>query len=296
MPKVTGTTQLLGVMGYPVEHSLSPVMHNAALTALARQASQTALNYVYVPLPIGPPELATAVAGLAAVGCQGFNITIPHKQVIIPLLQEISEIACMVGAVNTVWHTPKGWVGTNTDVQGFIAPLQADGHNWEGATVTILGSGGAARAVIVGCAILKCASINIVGRSIPKLQQVQQSFGEVNSPIPLDIYPWEALPQLLPRTELLVNTTPIGMYPQVQASPVTAEDIAQLPPVAIVYDLIYTPNPTLLLQYTQAQGRTGINGLEMLVQQGAAALEIWLGQSVPIDVMRQAAQDHLAHI
>ena len=294
MVKVTGTTQLLGVIGYPIEHSLSPVMHNAALTALAQQAAQAHLGHVYVPLPIAPPALPAAIAGLMAVGCQGFNVTIPHKQAIMPWLQEMSDIARAVGAVNTVWRTTQGWAGTNTDVQGFLAPLLADDRSWVGKQVTILGSGGAARAVIAGCAQLGGATIAVVGRSRPKLEQVQQSFGKVNPPIPLKIYPWEALPQLLPQTELLVNTTPLGMYPHVQMSPVAPQDLAQLPATAIVYDLIYTPNPTLLLHYAQTQGRIGINGLEMLVQQGAAALTIWLDQPAPIDVMRQAVHHHLA--
>jgi shikimate dehydrogenase len=293
MVKITGSTQILGVIGYPIEHSLSPVMHNAALAALAQQADQETLPYVYVPLPIAPAVLPTAIAGLAAIACQGFNLTIPHKQAIMPLLQEVSEIARTVGAVNTVWLTPRGWAGTNTDVQGFLAPLQTEGRNWTGATVTILGSGGAARAVIAGCAQLGCAQIAVVGRSPAKLQQLQDSFGAVRPPIPLDIYDWDALSHLLPQTDLLVNTTPIGMYPHAEASPVRAVDLAFLPGTAIVYDLIYTPNPTLFLKQAQAQGRMGINGLEMLVQQGAAALEIWLGQPAPVEIMRQAAQHQL---
>ena len=113
---ITGKTKLLGVIGHPVQHSLSPVMHNAAIATLG-------LDYVYLPLPVRPEDLEVAIAGFAAIGLVGFNITIPHKQAILPLLVEVSPTAQMVGAVNTVWRTKDGWVGTNTDVEGFLAPF-----------------------------------------------------------------------------------------------------------------------------------------------------------------------------
>ncbi|HEY9849185.1 MAG TPA: shikimate dehydrogenase, partial [Leptolyngbyaceae cyanobacterium] len=113
---ITGKTKLLGVIGHPIEHSLSPVMHNAAIATLG-------LNYVYLPFPIAPEDLQVAIAGFATIGIVGFNVTIPHKQTIIPLLSQVSPIAQAVGAVNTVWRTETGWSGTNTDVEGFLAPL-----------------------------------------------------------------------------------------------------------------------------------------------------------------------------
>jgi shikimate dehydrogenase len=140
MPKITGKTQLLGVIGNPIEHSLSPVMHNAAIANLN-------LDYIYLPFPIKAPDLKNALAGFAAIGVEGFSITIPHKQTIIPLLSEISDIAQSVGAVNTVWRSDKGWSGTNTDIAGFIAPLKAYNWDWSQTTAVILGNGGAARAV-----------------------------------------------------------------------------------------------------------------------------------------------------
>lgn len=305
MGVITGTTKLLGVVGYPVEHSLSPVIHNAALRKLGC-ANQKQLDYVYLAFPVKPGDLAVAVTGFAAIGLQGFNLTIPYKQSILPLLAEVSAIAQAVGAVNTVWRTDQGWSGTNTDVQGFLAPLQVQAHDWTQTTAVILGSGGAARAVVAGCAQLDCATIRVVGRDRQKLHQFEQSWNNPileqasnDSVIPrispnLHTHTWDELPELLPQAGLLVNTTPVGMHPDIDQSPLGAMAIAQLPPQAIVYDLIYTPKPTLLLKQAQAQGLTAIDGLEMLVQQGAAALEIWLNQPVPVDVMRQAAEQHLA--
>jgi shikimate dehydrogenase len=289
MTGITGTTKLLGVMGHPVSHSLSPVMHNAAIAHLG-------VDYVYLPLPVKPEDLPQAIAGFAAIGLRGFNVTIPHKQAVMPFLNHISEIAQSVGAVNTVWRTDTGWAGTNTDVEGFLSPLRTlppgRSPNWSQSTAVILGNGGSARAVVAGCAQLGIAQIHVVGRDLDKLKAFQQSWR--NSPIAaLSVHPWEALPSLLPIATLLVNTTPIGMHPQVHASPLDTEPGLKMKSGAIAYDLIYTPNPTQFLQQAAALGAMPISGLEMLVQQGAAALRLWLGQEVPVEVMRQALIERL---
>ncbi len=287
MQLITGKTKLLGVIGDPVEHSFSPIMHNAAIASLG-------LDYVYLPLPVKKENLQNAIAGFTAIDLVGFSITIPHKQEIIPLLSEISSTAAMIGAVNTVWRTPTGWEGTNTDVEGFIAPLTTMSRDWKRVIPVVLGNGGAARAVIAGLAKLGCREIHLVGRNVDKLAQFYQSW--TNTPqisSILKIHYWEGLKGLLPAAELLINTTPVGMYPQVDQSPIDKALMQKLQPGAIAYDLIYTPNPTQFLKLAQAQGATIINGLEMLVQQGAAALEIWLQQPVPVEVMRRSLEEHL---
>lgn len=282
MQLITGKTKLLGVIGDPVEHSLSPVMHNAAIAALG-------LEYVYVPLPIKGPDLEKAIAGFEAIGLVGFNVTIPHKQTILPLLADVSADAQQVGATNTIWRTEAGWSGTNTDVAGFLAPLKALERDWSQVTPVILGNGGAARAVVAGCTQLGCREIHVVGRSKEKLQQFQQSWHQPA----LQVHLTSELPSLLPQSQLLVNTTPVGMYPKVEQSPLEDELIKLLRPGAIAYDLIYTPNPTQFLKQAQTKGAIAIDGLEMLVQQGAAALEIWLQQPVPVNIMRQSLLQHL---
>ncbi|MBD2205868.1 shikimate dehydrogenase [Calothrix sp. FACHB-1219] len=288
MLQITGKTKLLGVIGYPVEHSLSPVMHNAAI-------AQLGLDYVYLPFPIAPENLKSAIAGFAAVGVVGFSVTIPHKQAIMPLLSEITPIAQAIGAVNTVTRQNNTWVGTNTDIEGFIAPLQTTyKQDWSQKAAVILGNGGAARAVVAGCHQLGFAEIHVVGRSQQKLEEFYASWHDSSLAINLQVHTWDKLAKLIPQANLLVNTTPIGMYPKVDASPVSVEEMADLPTDAIAYDLIYIPKPTQFLQLAQQQGAIAIDGLEMLVQQGAAALKIWLQQeTVPVEVMRQALQNHL---
>ena len=287
MQSITGKTKLLGIIGDPVEHSLSPIMHNTAIASLG-------LDYVYIPFPVKQGDLDRAIAGFTAVDLQGFSITIPHKQDIIPLLTEITEDAQNIGAVNTVWRTTTGWKGTNTDIAGFIAPLKAMARDWSKMTPVVLGHGGAARAVIVGLINLGCSKVHVVGRNPDKLARFYQSWQ--HAPIiasKIKIHNWDNLPALLPATDLLINSTPVGMSPKIDASPISESLMQKLQQNAIVYDLIYTPNPTQFLKLASAQGATAIDGLEMLLQQGVAALEIWLQQTVPVDMMRNSLKEYL---
>lgn len=280
MNRITGKTRLLGVIGDPIEHSLSPIMHNAAIAEMQ-------IDFVYVPFRIRSGDLETAIAGFNAIDLQGFSVTIPHKQAIIPLLSEITDVAKAIGAVNTVWKSDRGWRGTNTDIVGFVSPLK--GRNWNSAIALILGNGGAARAVVAGCAELGFAEIHVVGRSADKLQDFAKTW-TLNS---LSVQTWEQLSELLPKADLIVNTTPIGMSPHSDQSPLTEEQANLIRSSAIAYDLIYVPNPTRFLQQAQQRGADTIDGLEMLVQQGAAALEIWTGRSALDHVMRRSLRTHL---
>jgi shikimate dehydrogenase len=298
---ITGKTKLLGVIGQPIGHSLSPIMHNAAIAHLNQSSSQTSVptapipaDYIYVAFPVS--DLAAALGGFEAIGVQGFNVTIPYKQAIMPLLDEISPVAQAVGAVNTVWRTAAGWQGTNTDIAGFLKPLISLGQTLPTQTAVVLGAGGAARAVVAGCAALGFGRIDVVGRDRPKLAQFAQSW-----PSRLEgrddflshclrVHSWDALDDLLPQASLLVNTTPLGMAPQTEQCPLTAAQIDLLPSKGVVYDLIYVPNPTGLLKLAQQRDLIAIDGLEMLVQQGAAALQIWLNQPPPVEVMRRSLQ------
>ncbi|MEM1251067.1 MAG: shikimate dehydrogenase [Cyanobacteria bacterium P01_H01_bin.21] len=283
---IKGTTQLLGVIGYPVKHSMSPIMHNAAVATLD-------LDYVYLPFPIAPERLKVAVDGFAAVGLQGFNITIPHKQTIMPLLTTVTDVAQAIGAVNTVWWSDTGWCGTNTDAAGFMAPLQSLKRDWQQLPALVLGNGGAARAVVAACHQLGCPEILVAGRNAKKLAAFAQSWQPSPLQPHLSTHTWDQLDSLLPRAGLIVNATPIGMAPNVEASPLADDQLSLLDAQAIAYDLIYTPRPTQFLQQAATAGLTTFDGLEMLVQQGAAALEIWTQQPPPVDVMRQALLERL---
>ena len=285
--QITGKTKILGIIGNPIEHSMSPVIQNRAIETLG-------LDYIYIPFPVETQDLETVLKGFQAVNLRGFNVTIPHKQNVIPLLNHITETAKMIGAVNTVWLTQTGWHGTNTDIDGFMAPLQQLDKDWSGVTPLVLGNGGASRAVIVGCSQLGCKQINVVGRNLAKLKAFENSWIETNLSASISIYEWHSLNDLIAHSELIVNTTPIGMYPQVDASPFTDEQARLIQPKTIAYDLIYTPRPTLFLQQAQKQGAVIIDGAEMLVQQGAVGFKIWTGESAPVDVMLDALLSTLA--
>ena len=285
---ISGKTELLGVIGNPIGHSLSPVMHNAALNEMGS-------DFVYVAFPIDESVLSTAVAGFGAIGVQGFSVTIPHKQSIMAELVHISELATAVGAVNTVWKTAQGWYGTNTDVEGFVSPLREMNRDWSEENAIVLGNGGAARAVVVGCAELGFKSIQVIGRNSNRLQDFLASFNNFESVASrLTVNTWDTLDSAIENADLIVNSTPIGMAPNINVSPLTSTQSQKIKNGAIAYDLIYTPNPTEFLKQAQVQGATAIDGLEMLVQQGAAALKIWTGNSeVPVTTMRLALQRHL---
>ncbi len=295
---ITGTTKILGVIGNPIGHSLSPIIHNAAIEHLG-------LDYRYLAFPVAPANLAAALDGFAAIGLVGCSVTIPHKQAIIPLLAEITPLAQAVGAVNTVWNTPTGWNGTNTDVAGFVSPLAAMQRDWGNTTVAILGNGGAARAVVAGCHQLGCGEIHVIGRDAPKLAEFKSSWANIqlsiaNSDLPTQVtiqtHLWTDLPNVVGKDNLLlINSTPIGMSPQVANSPIEAEIMARIGADSIAYDLIYTPRPTKFIQLAKEAGLITIDGTEMLVQQGAVAFELWLQQSPPVDIMRQTLIEHLTN-
>jgi len=278
---IKGTTRLLGVVGYPIDYALSPVMHNAAI-------AHVKADYVFVAFPVKPEDLACALKGFESIGVRGFSVTIPHKQNIIPLLKEITPEARMIGAVNAVWRTEGGWKGTNYDCFGFTQPLEAMHCDWKDIAPIVLGNGGAARAVVVGCHSLGCPEIHVFGRNQDRLTWFAQSWRDTPIEHVLKVHSWDELGEIISRTRLLVNATPMGMHPDVGQSPLSEEMIRSIQPGTIVYDLVYTPRPTLFLEKAERSGAVVIDGLEMLVQQGAKALETWLDQPAPVDIMREA--------
>ncbi|MEN9216552.1 MAG: shikimate dehydrogenase [Gloeomargarita sp. HHBFW_bins_162] len=269
---ITGHTRLLAVLGDPVRHSLSPVMHNAAFAAVG-------LDACYVALPAPRTRLGEILTALWHMEWVGLNITIPHKQAVTNYLTGMTPAATAIGAVNTLYRGESGWRGTNTDGLGFIQPLQ----NWRGKRAVVLGYGGATRAVVWGLEHLGCGEIHIFTRDSKKL----------TSPIgSAHIHLWADLTQYLPQTDLLVNTTPVGMAPEITASPLTLEQLKMLSPGAWVYDLIYTPRQTELLQMATELGYPTQDGLAMLVGQGAAAWEYWFQKSAPVDVMTHSLEHY----
>ena len=292
---ISAHTALVGLLGDPVRHSLSPAMQNAALQAMG-------LNWVFLALPTPAAELATVVRGLEAMDCRGLNVTIPHKQAVAALCRELSPLAERLGAVNAlVPMAGGGWHGTNTDVEGFCAPLRRGGAGWSGKRAVVLGCGGSARAVVAGLVELGFGSIQLAGR---RPEALQAFLADCQAWAPqLQALHWASdspeLAQALAAADLVVNTTPVGMASAsnpaaAAACPLSEPELSALQPRCCVYDIIYTPRPTQLLQCAAARGCQSLDGLEMLVEQGAAALRLWSGrQEVPVAAMRRAAESAL---
>jgi shikimate dehydrogenase len=290
---IRGTTALAGLLGDPVRHSLSPAMHNAALAELG-------LDWVFLALPTPAERLDTVLPALAAIGCRGLNVTIPHKQAVAPLCRELSPLARRLAAVNTlVPHPDGGWFGTNTDVEGFCAPLRQDGRDWSGRRAVVLGSGGSARAVVAGLVALGFADIRLAGRRPAALEAFQRDCAAWAPQLRPLVWSAPELEPVLAAADLVVNTTPLGMASAsdlgaAAACPLSDAELEVLSASCWVYDVIYTPRPTELLRQAARRGCRPFDGFEMLVQQGAAALRLWSGLAeVPVDRMREAALHEL---
>ena len=283
---IKGSTGLVGLLGNPVKHSLSPVMQNAALDAMG-------LNWRYLALPCEDTQLRVVLAGMHAVNCRGLNVTIPHKQTVAGLCTELSPLAERLGAVNTLLPLAGGgWHGTNTDVEGFLAPL-GEPTLWQNKRAVVIGCGGSARAVVAGLQTLQLQSLHVVGRRAEALNRFVTDLQTDDAPVHAVVDQDAGLRKLIESVDLVVNTTPVGMAQHGDPSdmPLGQELWEALQPPAILYDLIYTPRPTAWLTQASDRGHRCFDGLEMLVQQGAAALRLWSGQQdVPVPSMRLAAE------
>ena len=283
---INGDTGLVGLLGNPVRHSLSPAMHNAALQALQ-------LNWSYLALPCASENLKEVLQGLRAVNCRGLNVTIPHKQDVAELCQELSPLAKRLGAVNTLIPLDSGgWHGTNTDVEGFLTPL-GEQSSWQNCHGAIIGCGGSARAIAAGLQSLRLASITVIGRRQEALDAFIADLQRNDAPLTACLQSSPNLASLMKRADLVVNTTPVGMaqHGDAQAFPLGEAIWSHLQESAMLYDLVYTPRPTAWLRWGQSRGHRCIDGLDMLVQQGAASLRLWSDRNdVPVETMRRAAE------
>ena len=283
---INGDTGLVGLLGNPVRHSLSPAMHNAALQALQ-------LNWSYLALPCASENLKEVLQGLRAVNCRGLNVTIPHKQDVAELCQELSPLAKRLGAVNTLIPLDSGgWHGTNTDVEGFLTPL-GEQSSWQNCHGAIIGCGGSARAIAAGLQSLRLASITVIGRRQEALDAFIADLQRNDAPLTACLQSSPNIASLMKRADLVVNTTPVGMaqHGDAQAFPLGEAIWSHLQESAMLYDLVYTPRPTAWLRWGQSRGHRCIDGLEMLVQQGAASLRLWSDRNdVPVETMRRAAE------
>lgn len=275
--QISGRTSLVGVMGDPVEHSVSPPMHNAAFKSLG-------LDFAYVPFRVKKTDLARAVDAIRALDIRGVNITIPHKVEIIPLLDDVDPLAQEIGAVNVVVNNRGLLMGYNTDAEGFLNVLLGHGIEPDGKNVVILGAGGAARAIAFALGT-RGAHLIILNRTRSRAAacaaDVSKATGATVEALALDR---KNLADSLERGHLLVNTTSVGMVPQANETLVTADFIR---PHFIVADIVYNPMKTRLLAEAEKAGARTISGLEMLIWQGALAFEKWTGKKAPLNVMRK---------
>ena len=278
---ITSKTKALGIFGHPISHTLSPVMHNAVIKALG-------LDMAYLPFEVKPPNLKEAINGIKSLGIIGVNITIPHKESVIRFLDDISEEARLVGAVNTIVYKDRKLVGYNTDGSGYMASLKEElGFNPKSKRIIIIGAGGAARGILAALATQKPKSITVANRTLSRAVSLIKTFkGKFRDTrfeaIDLDN---NMLKMSFNSVDLLINTTSVGMK-QSKALKIPLET---LPKIAIVSDIIYNPLETLLLKKAKKIGLTTHGGLGMLVHQGARSFKLWTGMDAPMNVMRKAA-------
>lgn len=282
-----GKTKVVGVIGWPVEHSLSPPMHNAALQWLG-------LNWVYVPFAVAPERVAEAVQGLRGLNLVGLNVTIPHKAAVLPYLDEVSPEGWLLGAVNTLTNREGVLSGENTDVEGFLRSVREAGWDLAERAVVVIGAGGSARAVCLAAVRAGAKSLIILNRTLERAEEVAAQLAPALGAMPvrtLSLRDPEA-PEAARAAEVIVDCTPVGMYPHHQVPPVIPAEWMR--PGQLVCDLTYNPRRTVLLQAAQKAGAETLEGVGMLVHQGALALERWTGRPAPVEIMRRALLAALA--
>jgi shikimate dehydrogenase len=288
--EIDGGTRLVGIIGWPVEHSLSPCMHNAAFRALG-------LNYAYVPLPVAPDRFEDAIRGLASLGFTGANVTVPYKSAVLPHLTDLSRVARVIGAVNTLSVSPDGTIlGDNTDAYGFVTHLLEAGwpsSSLSGCRALVIGAGGAARAVTYGL-LEGGAAVAVANRSFDKAVELCHTLGSAlasaDPPAAVRLtahrFP-EEVAALAPGADLIVNATRLGLHPG--SDPLPWDAGVPFHSRQLVYDVVYGPaGQTPLLTLAASSGAQVLGGLGMLVHQGARAFELWTGVRAPIEVMRVA--------
>lgn len=272
-----GATNLLGLIGHPIKQSYSPFIHNVALEL-------TKLDYIYLPFDVPASHLRNALKGAVALGIKGFNITVPHKVKVLDFVNNLSEEASDTGAVNTVVNEHGKLTGYNTDVNGVIESLLPYKEEISGKTVTLIGTGGAARAIVyVLVRYFKPSHINIVNRTEERAESFRKYISakmKYDSFSTYEFFP-PSLIDVFNNSKLIVNATPIGMFPEVD------DTVTRIPESfnknQIVFDVVYNPAKTKFLELAKSRGAETINGLTMLVYQAAKSFNLWTGQEMPLE-------------
>jgi len=275
-------TKLAVIIGHPIGHSWSPLIHN---TAFRHQG----LNYVYLAVDLSGENVLRGLSGLTALGCVGANVTIPYKEAVLPYMDHLSEVARAIGAVNTIVFQQGQLYGDNTDVSGFMAPIQDLSLN--NTPMTILGAGGAARAAAYGL-LREFAPrpLTLIARRVDQAQNIVRDFSGVSRHI--EVCDFTSAPSVIQKSRLIVNSTPVGMHPHTRETPVAQR--VDFSSDQIVYDMIYRPNRTQLLKQADLQGAKVIGGLDMLIHQAAVAYKQWTHQEMPVEVVRNVLNQTFA--
>jgi shikimate dehydrogenase len=277
----TGKTKVCGIIGDPIEHTVSPLMHNAAF-------AQMGADYCYLPFRVRKKDLGRAIAGMKALNIRGLNVTIPHKVAVIPFLDKLDPLAEKIGAVNTIVNDKGVLMGYNTDAAGFLQALLERGIEPRRKNVVVMGAGGASRAISFVLAE-RDANLVILNRQLELdwaeelALSLSRTFGKEVKALRLDD---KNLAMVLNRADILINATSVGMSPNINETPAPAQ---LLKPALTVFDIVYNPIKTRLLREAEAAGAKTISGIDMLVWQGASSVEMWTGLKEPIELMREEA-------
>ncbi len=281
--RLSGATVVCGIVGDPIAHSLSPAMQNAAFDAVG-------LNYVYVPLRLPRGAARIGAESMRALGIRGLNVTVPHKVDILPFLDSVDPQARRIGAVNTILNEDGLLTGFNTDAAGFTEGLSRCNIDVDGAEVVVMGAGGAARAVVFSL-YERGALVTILNRDAARAASLARDVSATGlGPVKNGGLTDAELELRLPRAVLLVNTTSVGMHPLEGESSCPRR---LLRPDLAVCDIVYNPRDTLLLREAASCGAATIDGVEMLVRQGARAFELWTGVAAPVELMRSVVTEEL---
>lgn len=279
--KIKGSTNIVGLIGHPVEHSFSPPMHNAAFDALN-------MDYAYVAFDVNPNDLKSAIEGAESLNIKGFNVTIPHKVDVMQYLDELDEVARLIGAVNTIDF--KNLKGYNTDGIGAVKAIE-EVTSIKNKNVVVAGAGGASRAISFYVAKYGAESLTILNRNESKAESLAGDVSDSGLIGEVESDSINAIDNYMENADVLIDTTPLGMHPNIDDEPIVKAD--KMDENLVVFDAVYNPNETVLLKEAIKANAKPVYGIKMLLYQGAESFKIWTGKTAPVDVMEKALKNTL---
>ena len=279
--KIKGSTNIVGLIGHPVEHSFSPPMHNAAFDELG-------MDYAYVAFDVNPNDLKTAIEGAQSLNIKGFNVTIPHKVDVMQYLDELDEVARLIGAVNTIDF--KNLKGYNTDGIGAVKAIE-EVTSIKNKNVVVAGAGGASRAISFYIAKYGAESLTILNRNEAKAESLASDVSDSGLIGEVAYDSINAIGNYMEGADVLIDTTPLGMHPNISDEPIVKADM--MDEDLVVFDAVYNPNETVLIKEAIKANAKPVYGIKMLLYQGAESFKIWTGKTSPVDVMEKALRNTL---